>query len=247
VPTVLGLENVDVELLLQLESNLTIGALEQFLEFVRRSYKLSCIVYICPSFRGRSLIEPFILEAQAPGSAEDFATARRQLLDPMLQLVARSVLPMDWGRIRRGRLAKKGQLVFADSAGRERQGVSIPVRGPSNSLWALFMAASTESEGAWSARRYELTKILVHVAHYVHQRAGKIHAEEEPFDLNAITKREIEALEWVAHGKKLAEIAPLMGISVETVKAHLDSARYKLQALNRLHAVAKALRAGLIS
>jgi LuxR family transcriptional regulator, quorum-sensing system regulator SinR len=247
VLTVPGLENVDVELLLQLESNLTVGALEQFLEFVRGSYNLSSIVYICPSFRGRSLAEPFILRAQAPGPAEDFATARGQLIDPMLQLAARALLPMDWGRIRRGRMAKEGHLVFVDSAGRDRQGVSIPVRGPSNSLWALFMAASTESEKAWSARRYELTKILVHIAHYVHQRAGKIHAEEEPFDLNAITKREIEALNWVAHGKKLAEIGPLMGISVETVKAHLDSARYKLQALNRLHAVAKALRAGLIS
>ena len=38
-----------------------------------------------------------------------------------------------------------------------------------------------------------------------------------------------------------------MRISLETVKAHLDSARDKLQALNRIHAVAKALRAGLIS
>jgi DNA-binding CsgD family transcriptional regulator len=37
-----------------------------------------------------------------------------------------------------------------------------------------------------------------------------------------------------------------MRISAETVKAHLDSARYKLQALNRVHAVTKAIRAGLI-
>ena len=37
-----------------------------------------------------------------------------------------------------------------------------------------------------------------------------------------------------------------MKISSETVKAHLDSARYKLGALNRGHAVAKAIRHGLI-
>ena len=245
--SIVGLENVDLELLLQLESNLTVDALAQFLEFTRRDHNLSSIIYICPSFRGCSLIEPFVLRADGSGPIEDFETARRKLIDPMLQIVARAVLPMDWGRIRQGRKTGDGLPVFADAAGRDRQGVSIPVRGPSNSLWALFMAASTESEAAWSARRYEITKILVHVAHYVHQRAGKMHAEEEPFDLNAITKREIEALEWAAHGKKLTEIAALMSISVETVKAHLDSARYKLQALNRLHAVAKALRAGLIS
>jgi DNA-binding CsgD family transcriptional regulator len=64
---------------------------------------------------------------------------------------------------------------------------------------------------------------------------------------HAITKREIEALEWAGEGKKPMEIASLMRISLEAVKAHLDSARYKLRALNRPHAVAKALRAGLIS
>jgi DNA-binding CsgD family transcriptional regulator len=52
-----------------------------------------------------------------------------------------------------------------------------------------------------------------------------------------------EALEWAGEGKKPTEIASLMRISLETVKAHLDSARYKLRALNRPHAVAKALRA----
>ncbi len=51
----------------------------------------------------------------------------------------------------------------------------------------------------------------------------------------------------VAHGAKPIEVAALMHISQETVKAHLDSARDKLHALNRVHAVAKALRAGLIS
>ena len=108
------------------------------------------------------------------------------------------------------------------------------------------MATATESNVVWEARRYELIKDHVHAAHYVHQRAGDMHAEGEPLDLNAITKREIEALEWAGEGKTPAEIASLMRISLETVKAHLDSARYKLQALNRPHAIAKALRAGLI-
>jgi DNA-binding CsgD family transcriptional regulator len=87
---------------------------------------------------------------------------------------------------------------------------------------------------------------LVHVAHYVHQRAYELHAEDAPIDLNTITKRELETLEWSAEGKSIADIAILMRISSETVKAHLDSARFKLQALNRVHAVSKAIRAGLI-
>ena len=95
-------------------------------------------------------------------------------------------------------------------------------------------------------RRFELLKDLVHVAHYVHQRAYQLHVEDAPVDLNAVTKREIEALEWSAEGKTLGDIAILMRISAETVKSHLDSARFKLQAINRVHAVSKALRSGLI-
>lgn len=52
-----------------------------------------------------------------------------------------------------------------------------------------------------------------------------------------LTKRKTEALEWSAEEKSMKDIAILMRISAETVKAHLDSARYKLHALNRIHAV----------
>jgi DNA-binding CsgD family transcriptional regulator len=134
----------------------------------------------------------------------------------------------------------------ASAAGVGRQGLTIPVRGPTNGLWALFTVTSDESDADWSSRRHELMRDLVHVAHYVHQRAYELHAEDAPIDLNAITKREIEALEWSAEGKSISDIAILMRISSETVKAHLDSARFKLQALNRVHAVSKAIRGGLI-
>lgn len=55
-------------------------------------------------------------------------------------------------------------------------------------------------------------------------------------------ERDVEALEWAAEGHTIADIARHMRISPETVKGHLDSARYKLQALNKVHAVSKAIR-----
>jgi DNA-binding CsgD family transcriptional regulator len=39
------------------------------------------------------------------------------------------------------------------------------------------------------------------------------------------TRRECEALSWPVEGKTVADIAVLLKISPETVKAHLDSAR----------------------
>jgi DNA-binding CsgD family transcriptional regulator len=87
---------------------------------------------------------------------------------------------------------------------------------------------------------------LALIANYVHQLAYKLHGDEAPVDLAAITKREIEALECAAEGKTVADTAILMRIPDVAVRAHLESARHKLQALNSVHAVTKALREGLI-
>jgi len=242
-----GLDDVDIRVLLDLETDLTDQTLDGFIKFICERYGLSNTVYLCPSFRGRTLANPFITRTYSDAWAEHYAAQQYVAVDPVINLGARSLLPIDWARL--PRTEKKVQRMFGEAkeAGVGQQGLTIPVRGPTNGLWALFIASSDESDASWSARRYELMRDLVHVAHYVHQRAYELHIEEDaPVDLNTLTKREIEALEWSAEGKSLADIAILMRISAETVKAHLDSARFKLQALNRVHAVTKAIRAGLI-
>ena len=61
-----------------------------------------------------------------------------------------------------------------------------------------------------------------------------------------ISPIEVTVLKSLAEGNGLNEITIAMCMSAERVKMHLELARYKLQALNRAHAVAKAFRAGLI-
>jgi len=241
-----NLDDVDIRTLLNLETELADQTLNDFIGFIRGHYGLANSVYLCPSFRGYSLTDPFIATTYSAAWAEHYRAEGYVSVDPVNNMGARSVLPLDWSRL--PRTDKKVQRMFGEAkeAGVGHQGLTIPVRGPKNGLWALFSVTSDESDHEWASRRYELMRDLVHVAHYVHQRAYELHAEEERVDLNAVTKREIEALEWSAEGKSLTDIAILMRISAETVKAHLDSARFKLQALNRVHAVTKAIRAGLI-
>jgi DNA-binding CsgD family transcriptional regulator len=66
--------------------------------------------------------------------------------------------------------------------------------------------------------------------------------------LNAIklSSREIEALTWAAQGKTYHEIGLIMGVSFGTIKTHLDTARFKLGAVNLTHAVAIAITYGHI-
>ncbi|WP_395666388.1 autoinducer binding domain-containing protein [Methylocella sp.] len=241
-----GLEDVDIRRLLDLETDLTDQTLDKFIDYIRDRYGLAHVAYLCPSFRGRTIENPFAHMTYSDDWIKHYKASGYTAIDPVVNVGARSLLPVDWSKLPRPN--KKVQRLFGEAKehGVGEQGLTIPVRGPTNGLWALFVATSNESPREWAARRYDLMRDLVHVAHFVHQRAYSIHAEDTPIDLNAITKREIEALEWSAEGKSVADIAILMRISVETVKAHLDSARYKLQALNRVHAVTKAIRAGLI-
>jgi len=241
-----SLDEVDLNRLLRLETDLSGKSLDEFIEAIRRRYDLTNIAYLCPSFRGCSLTAPFLAVTYTEDWVAHYKAEDYVFIDPAFTLGARSLLPVDWARLPRAN--KKVQRLFGEAkeAGVGQQGLTIPVRGPTNGLWALFVVTSDENDQAWAGRRYELMRDLVHVANYVHQRAYELHGEEAPVDLNAITKREIEALEWAAEGKTIEDTAILMRISAETVKAHLDSARYKLQALTRVHAVTKAIRAGLI-
>ena len=61
-----------------------------------------------------------------------------------------------------------------------------------------------------------------------------------------LSSREVECLRWAAAGKSSDEIAIILGISVYTVSSYFKSATRKLQAVNRMQAIAIALRLRLI-
>lgn len=61
-----------------------------------------------------------------------------------------------------------------------------------------------------------------------------------------MSARELDVLGLLARGLTTGETAGLLGISACTVKDHSKSARLKLGARNTAHAVAIALRAGMI-
>lgn len=61
-----------------------------------------------------------------------------------------------------------------------------------------------------------------------------------------MSKRELECLKLTANGLTSEEIARALGLSVHTANQYLINTTQKLNAVNRVHAVAKALRAGLI-
>ena len=62
----------------------------------------------------------------------------------------------------------------------------------------------------------------------------------------ALSQREVECLRWTAEGKTAWEVGRILGISGQTAARHLSNAVRKMGCTNKAHAVAKALRRGLI-
>jgi LuxR family quorum sensing-dependent transcriptional regulator len=61
-----------------------------------------------------------------------------------------------------------------------------------------------------------------------------------------LTSREAEVLTWVARGKSAWEIGEILLITKRTVDEHVQTAVRKIGASNRTHAVALAIRDGII-
>lgn len=65
-------------------------------------------------------------------------------------------------------------------------------------------------------------------------------------NLPALSRREQECLKLTANGCTSEDIARLLKLSVHTTNQYLANTTQKLNAVNRMHAVAKALRLGII-
>ncbi|MEP6740099.1 MAG: LuxR C-terminal-related transcriptional regulator [Caldimonas sp.] len=76
------------------------------------------------------------------------------------------------------------------------------------------------------------------------ERVGERRTVSPGFD--ALTRRERQVLVAMSHGLGNREIGGALGISAHTAKFHVAQIIAKLQAQSRGHAVAKALRAGLV-
>ncbi|WOJ91153.1 LuxR C-terminal-related transcriptional regulator [Methylocapsa polymorpha] len=238
-----NLDSVDLRTLLRLEADLSEQALDGFLELIRGHFGLASVVYVCPSLGRRHINDPFLALAYNRARLEHLRAG-----DPASSDVIRIDVdfPLEWSVVQQledniWRLLNKAQR-----SGMDHRGLTIAVPGEGSQVEALFSVRSDERDAKWRERRAELLKDLVSVAHYAHQYMRQLHGRGVHADLNAMSGREIEVLRWMASGKRLEEAALEMRLMVGTAAAHLGSARWKLQALNVAHAVAKAARAGLI-
>lgn len=91
------------------------------------------------------------------------------------------------------------------------------------------------------------SQLLNHVTPHLHEAMQRINGRNAKHASPALTEREREVLKWIGEGKSSWEIGVILSISERTVKYHINNIKSKLNAVNRPHAVAKALRFRIIS
>jgi DNA-binding NarL/FixJ family response regulator len=92
---------------------------------------------------------------------------------------------------------------------------------------------------------------LTRAIRYMYKRnnlAGVRVIEEAPVctEVDVLTEREIEIIQAVAAGNSNRDVARKLSVGLETVKAHLKHISTKLRTRDRAHAVATAIKLGLI-
>ena len=80
----------------------------------------------------------------------------------------------------------------------------------------------------------------------MHQHAKRIINNEVDPPTTDLSPRERETLARLSIGQSRAQVADSLGISENTLRAYIDSARHKLGAANVTHAVALATAKGII-
>jgi DNA-binding NarL/FixJ family response regulator len=98
-----------------------------------------------------------------------------------------------------------------------------------------------------SALREELVNTVRSVHAGQHRISAEIAAEiAEHVSDETLSEREVAVLKCVANGSANKQIATQLGISGETVKAHMTKIMEKLRAQNRTHAIMIAMKRGVI-
>lgn len=166
-------------------------------------------------------------------------------IDPVVQGCFQRFHPVDWKRLDWSSKAARAFLTVSASYGVGNQGFSIPIRGP-NGQFAMFTLNHNSDDETWATFTQTNRRDLILMAHFFNQKALELEPNRKPDASQSLSPREVDAMTLLALGYSRAQVADTLSISEHTLRVYIESARFKLGALNTTHAVAQALSRGLI-
>ncbi|UVK38922.1 LuxR family transcriptional regulator [Mesorhizobium sp. AR10] len=164
--------------------------------------------------------------------------------DPVVSHMKQLQAPFQWREAAQGiRIDNGSDEVMGDASEfKLRDGLAFPLITLDGQIVMVSLGGeAVELSGA----EFGLVSL---VSTYAVGRAMQLHTmASKTIDHIELTPRERECLKWAAVGKSEWEISQILGISEHTSEKHLLNAKSKLGAVNRVQAVAEAIRRGYIS
>jgi DNA-binding CsgD family transcriptional regulator len=217
--------------------------IQPFLQATMDKFQLQFCVYHARALPNAEAANPFVVTTYPERWAAHYAGEGFVYIDPVVIEAERSVVPVDWRDLDRSPMAVRRLFGEAQDFGVGTQGLTICIRGPQQDR-ALFSVNSNLSDRDWTLMKPELLKEMQVFAHYLHKQVMALHGPA-PATVS-LSRREQECLALTTRGLSIKEIARAIKVSPPAVKAYLDTARRKLDAVNKTHAAVIALRRGLI-
>lgn len=215
--------------------------LQAAIEALRDLYQVDHIVYHWVNSNG----DQYGCGTYSPEWVQRYLNEGYLRIDPVVLGCYQRFHPVDWRRLDWSGKAARAFRKDAISHEIGNQGFSIPTRGP-NGQFALFTLSDNCSDEDWDQFTDLNRRDLIVIAHFFNQKALEFEPGRAPDAAQPLSPREVEAMTLLAVGYSRAQVADTLSISEHTLRVYIESARFKLGALNTTHAVARAMSRGLI-
>lgn len=233
---------VNLDLILEaLDATATLEGLQQIIEKVRDAFGIDHIVYHWVDSAG----EQYGCGTYSQEWVDRYVEQGYLRTDPVIIGCYQRFHPVDWKRLDWSSKPARVFLKDALAHGVGNQGYSIPIRGP-NGQFALFTISTNCDDEAWAKFTERHGRDLILLAHYFNRKALEFEPDRGPDQTQPLSPREIDALTLLAMGYSRAQVAQTLSISEHTLRVYIESARFKLGAINTTHAIARAMSCGLI-
>jgi LuxR family quorum sensing-dependent transcriptional regulator len=165
-------------------------------------------------------------------------------VDPVANRIRRSPLPFRWSDVKYDpKKHPRGHRVMLEAAEFGMpEGYTVPIYGYDGYQACVTMGGQPEDV---SDRELEALH-LISIFGFTVARALRADLCTSPRREIRLTEREIEVLKWISIGKTSWEIGCVLNISERTVEYHLKAISQKMNVVSRTHAVAEAIRSGII-
>lgn len=197
--------------------------------------------------QGRSEFEnkpPLIISDYSPEWMEEYMARNAIAFDPLVRHMMKHTTPLTWDGATALHGDRDGILLMKDASDFDmRSGVFVPIRGNFQQRAIVSMHSDLRPKEMQSYFNSYQGDITLYALHY-YEALTRIMKSQMP-EIR-LTRREGEVLQAAADGKDTSCIATLLGISEATVLAHFTNTFRKLDAENRVHAIAIALQKNLI-